>query len=98
VKEAEEFRRDYRKSHAEVHHNFQSYSNIIRIFLSTRMSYVVCVMLLEKYEMRTRLLVGKLEGKTPLGTPRNIFAFIVYLTTLSNILEYIATNSVMISE
>jgi hypothetical protein len=54
---------DWRKLHIEEHHDMYSSPNIIRMIKSRRMRWA---------ETRNayRMLVGKPEGKRPLGRPR----------------------------
>jgi hypothetical protein len=61
---------DWRKLHNEELHNLCSWPNIIRMFKSRRMRWAGHAV--RMWEMRNayRILVGKPEGKRPLGRPR----------------------------
>jgi hypothetical protein len=60
---------EWRKLHNKVHHDLYSSLSIIRIIKSRRMRWACNVARMEKGNLY-RLLVGKPEGKRPLGRPR----------------------------
>jgi hypothetical protein len=60
----------WRKLHNEELHNLYSSPNIIRIIKSRRMRWAVHVARMGEKRNVYRLLVGKPEGKRPLGRPR----------------------------
>jgi hypothetical protein len=59
----------WRKLHNEELHNFYTSPSIIRMIKSRRMSWVVNVAGIGKRNAY-KILVGKPEGKRPLGRPR----------------------------
>jgi hypothetical protein len=61
----------WRKLHNEELHNLYSSSNIIRIIKSRRIRWVRHVARMGEKRNMCRLLVGKPEGKRPLGRPRH---------------------------
>jgi hypothetical protein len=60
----------WRKLHSEELHNLYSSPSIIRIIKSRRMRWVGHVARMREKRNVYRLLVGKPEGKRPLGRPR----------------------------
>jgi hypothetical protein len=62
--------RGWRKLHNKELHNLYSSPNIIRIIKSRRMRWVGHVARMGEKRNTYRLLVGKPEGKRPLGRPR----------------------------
>jgi hypothetical protein len=60
----------WRKPHNEELHNLYSSPSIIRIIKSRRMRWAGRVARMEEKRNAYRLLVGKPEGKRPLGRPR----------------------------
>jgi hypothetical protein len=60
----------WRKLHNEEHHNLHSSQSIIRIIKSRRMNWAGHVARMGEKRNVYRLLVGKPEGKRPLGRPR----------------------------
>jgi hypothetical protein len=60
----------WRKLHNKEHHNLYSSPNIIRMIKSRRMRWVGHVTRLGDKRNARRILVGKPEGKRPLGRPR----------------------------
>jgi hypothetical protein len=60
----------WRKLHNEELHNLYSSSSIIRIIKSRRMRWAGHVARMGEERNMYRLLVGKPEGKKPLGRPR----------------------------
>jgi hypothetical protein len=62
--------RDLRKPHNEELYNFYSSPNIIRITKSRRMRWRGHVVKMGNKRNACRILVGKPEGKRPLGRPR----------------------------
>jgi hypothetical protein len=60
----------WRKLHNEELHNLYSSPSIIRIIKSSRMRWAGHVARMGEKRNVYRLLVGKLEGKRPLGRPR----------------------------
>jgi hypothetical protein len=60
----------WRKLHNEELHNLYSSPSIIRIIKSRRMRWVGHVARMGEKRKVFRLLVGKPEGKRPLGRPR----------------------------
>jgi hypothetical protein len=72
----------WRKLHTEELHNLYSSPNIIRMIKSRRMRLAGRVARMGETRNGYRLLVGKPEGKRPLGRPRrrcvdNIYLFIL---------------------
>jgi hypothetical protein len=61
---------EWRKLHNEELHDLYSSPSIIRIMKSRRMRWVGHVAQLVEKRNAYRLLVGKPEGKRPLGRPR----------------------------
>jgi hypothetical protein len=62
---------DWTKLHKEELHNLCSSPNIIRMFRSRRMRLAGNVIRMEEKRNACRILVGKPEGKRPLGSPRH---------------------------
>jgi hypothetical protein len=60
----------WRKLHNDELHNLYSSPNIIRIIKSRRMRWAGHVSRMGEKRKVYRLLVGKTEGKRPLGRPR----------------------------
>jgi hypothetical protein len=61
---------DWRKLHNEEFHNLYSSLNIIRMIKSGRMRWAWHVARMGETRNAYRILVGKAEGKRPLGRPR----------------------------
>jgi hypothetical protein len=61
---------DWRKLHNEELHNLYSAPNIIRMIKSRRMRWAGHVARMGETRNAYRILVGKPEGKRPLGRPR----------------------------
>jgi hypothetical protein len=61
---------DWRKLHNEALHNLYSSPNIIRMIKSRRMRWAGYVARIREKRNAYRILVGKLEGKRPLGRRR----------------------------
>jgi hypothetical protein len=61
---------DWRKLHNEELHNLYSSPNIIRMFKSRRMRWAGHVARIRETRNAYKILVGKPEGKGPLGKPR----------------------------
>jgi hypothetical protein len=61
---------DWRKLHNEELHNLYSSPSIIRMIKSRRMRWAGHVARMEEKSNAYRILVGKLEGRRPLGRPR----------------------------
>jgi hypothetical protein len=61
---------DWRKLRNEKLHNLYSSPNIIRIIKSMRMRWAGHVAQMGKTRTAYRILMGKPEGKRPLGRPR----------------------------
>jgi hypothetical protein len=61
---------DWRKLHNEELHNFYSSPNIIRMIKSRRMRWAGHVARMGETRNACRILVGKPEGRRPLGRPR----------------------------
>jgi hypothetical protein len=59
-----------RKLHNEQLHNLYSSPNIIRMIKSRRMRWAEHVARIGEKRNATRILVGKPEGRRPLGRPR----------------------------
>jgi hypothetical protein len=64
---------NWRKWHNEELHNFCSSSGIIRMFKSNRMGWVGHVACMTEKGNAYRVLVGKSEGRRPLGRLRGIW-------------------------
>jgi hypothetical protein len=62
--------RGWRKLHNEELHNLYSTSNIIRMTKSRRIRWAGHVTRIAEKRNACRILVGKPEGKIPLGRPR----------------------------
>jgi hypothetical protein len=60
----------WRKQHNKELHDLYSSPSIIRIIKARRMSWAGHVARMGKKRNAYRLLVGKPEGRRPLGTPR----------------------------
>jgi hypothetical protein len=61
---------EWRKLHSEELHNLYSSSNIIRQIKSRRMRWAGHVARMVEEKKLYKVLVGKPEGKRPLGRPR----------------------------
>jgi hypothetical protein len=61
---------DWRRLHNEELHNLYSSPNIIRMIKSRRLRWAGHVVRMEEKRNAYRILVGKPEGKRPLGRPR----------------------------
>jgi hypothetical protein len=61
---------DWRKLHNEELHNLYSSTNIIRMITSRRIRWTGHVARMRAKKNPYRILVGKPEGKRPLGRPR----------------------------
>jgi hypothetical protein len=61
---------EWRKLHNEELHDLYSSPSIIRIIKSRKMRWAEHVVLIGEKRNAYRLLVGKPEGKRPLGRPR----------------------------
>jgi hypothetical protein len=61
---------EWRKLHNEELHNLYSSPNIIRTIKSRRMRWAGHVARMGEYRNAYRILVGKPEGRRPLGRPR----------------------------
>jgi hypothetical protein len=61
---------DWRKLHNEELNNFYSSPSIIRIIKSRRMRWAGHIARMGETRNAYRILVGKPEGKRPLGRPR----------------------------
>jgi hypothetical protein len=61
--------RGWRKLHNEELHNLYSLPSIIRMIKSRRMRWAGHVICMEEKRNAYRILVGKSEGKRPLGRP-----------------------------
>jgi hypothetical protein len=66
----DEMTEGWRKLHNEELHNLYSSPNIIRMTKSSRMRRAGHVARMGEKRNAYRMLVGKLERKTPLGRPR----------------------------
>jgi hypothetical protein len=62
---------DWRKLYNDELHNLYSSPNIIRMMKSRRMRWAEHVARMGEKRNAYRILVGKPEGKTPLGRPRH---------------------------
>jgi hypothetical protein len=65
--------REWRKLYSEKLHNFYSPPNIIRQIKSRRMRWVEHLACMEDERKLYKVLVGKAEGKRPLGKQRHRF-------------------------
>ena len=61
---------EWRKLHNEEFHDLYSSSNIVQVIKSRRMRWARHVARMGKRRGIYRVLVGKLEGRRPLGRPR----------------------------
>jgi hypothetical protein len=68
---------EWRKLHNEELRDFHSSSSIIKIIKSRRMRWVGHVARMGEKRDAYRLLVGKPEGKRPLGRPTTIGGWII---------------------
>jgi hypothetical protein len=66
----DEVRGEWRKLHNEELHNLYSSPNIIRMIKSRRMRWAGHVARMGEKRNACRILVGKPEGRRPLGKPR----------------------------
>jgi hypothetical protein len=66
----DEVTEEWRKLHSEELHNLYSYPDIIRLVKSRRMRWAGHVARMGEERKMYKVLVGKPEGKTPLGKPR----------------------------
>jgi hypothetical protein len=64
---------EWRKLHDEELNDLYSFPNIVRVVKSRRMGWVGHVARIGEERGVHRVLVGKPEGKRPLGTPRHIW-------------------------
>jgi hypothetical protein len=64
---------DWRKLHNEELHNLYSSPNIIRTIKSNRMGRAGHVARMREMRNVYRIMVGKPEGKRPLGRPRRMW-------------------------
>jgi hypothetical protein len=71
----DEVTREWRKLHNEELHDLYSSPRIIRIIKSRRMRWAGHVKRMEEKRNAYRLLVGKPEGKRPLGRPRRRWVY-----------------------
>ena len=62
--------RQWRKLHNEELNDLYSSPNMVRVIKSRRMRWAGHVARMEKWRGVHKVLVGKLEGKRPLGRPR----------------------------
>jgi hypothetical protein len=62
---------DWRKLHNEELHNLYSSPTIIRMIKSRRLRWAGYVVRMGEKKNAYRILVGKPEGKRPLGIPRS---------------------------
>jgi hypothetical protein len=69
----DEMNGDLRKLHNEELHNLYSSPNIIRMIKSRRMRWAGHVARIGEKRNAYRILVGKPEGKRPLGRPRHMW-------------------------
>jgi hypothetical protein len=65
----DEVMEDWRKLHNEELHNLYSLPNIVRMIQSRMMRWAGHVAQMWEKRNPSRILVGKPEGKRPLGTP-----------------------------
>jgi hypothetical protein len=70
---------EWRKLHNEELHDLYSSPSIIRITKSRRMRWVGHIAQMAEKRNAYRLLVGKPEGKSPLGRPRRRWLDNIYL-------------------
>jgi hypothetical protein len=75
----EEVTGDWRKLHNEELHNLYSSPNIIRMIKSRRMRWAGHVARMGETRSAYRILVGKPEGKRPLGRPRCMWVDVLKL-------------------
>jgi hypothetical protein len=68
--ESEEVARDWRRLHNEELHNFYTSQNMIRVIKSRKIRLAGHVARMEEMRNAQTILVGKPEGKRPLGRPR----------------------------
>jgi hypothetical protein len=67
----DEVTREWRKLHNKELHNLYTSPNIIRMIKSRRMRWAGHVARMREKRNAYNVLVGKLEGKRPLGRPRS---------------------------
>jgi len=67
----DEVKGEWRKLHNEEHHSLYSSPNIVRVIKSRRMRWAGHVACMGERRGVYRVLVGKPEGKKPLGKPRS---------------------------
>jgi hypothetical protein len=70
LKQRDEVTGDWRKPHNEEFHNFYSSPNVIIMIKSRRMRWARHVSRMGATRTTYRILVGKPEGRRPLGRPR----------------------------
>ena len=63
-------KKEWRKLHIEELNNLNSSPNIFLVFKSRRLKWSVQVAFMGKRRVIYRILVGKPEGKRPLGRPK----------------------------
>jgi hypothetical protein len=73
---------EWRKMHNEELHDLHSSPCIIRIIKSRRMRWAGHVPLMGEKKNAYRLLVGKPEGRSPLGRPRRRWVDIIRIDLL----------------
>jgi hypothetical protein len=71
--ERDEVTGDWRKLRSEELHNLYSFPNIIKQIKSRRMRLAGHVARMGEERKVNKVLVGKPEGKTPLGRPRHMW-------------------------
>jgi len=69
--EREEFAGGWRKLHNEKLHNLYASRNIIRLFKSRRMRWMVNVVCMREMRNAYKIMVRKHEGERPLRRPRH---------------------------
>jgi hypothetical protein len=85
----------WRKLHNEELHNLYSSPSIIRIIKSKRMRWAGHVARMEEKRNVYRLLVGKPEGKRPLGRPRRRWIYNIKMDLLEiglSVLDWIGNE------
>jgi len=71
VPKSDEITREWRKLHNEKLNDLYSSPNIVWVLKSRRMRWAGCIVCMGERRGLYRLVMGKPEGKRPLGRPRH---------------------------